>query len=64
MTLYRSWLAYLLLRLDEAEIRVPVADITEALKRLRCDVSREGEAYIIRMKTEGREVTPGDTTQP
>lgn len=61
MSLYRAWLAYLLTRLGEKIIRVPVSDVSDALKSLRCDATREGEDYVIRMGDEGREVTPGDT---
>ncbi len=64
LTLYRAWLAYLLWRLGQSEFRVPAADITKALDALRCEVTREGEDYIIHMTSEGREVTPGESTQP
>ncbi len=64
MSVYSAWLAYLLTRLGESELRVPVADIAQALKSIRCDVSREGEDYVIRMKDEGREVMPGEPAQP
>lgn len=63
MALYRAWLAYLLARLGERVIRVPVADVTEALRCMRCNVTRDGDDYIIRMADEGREVTPGDSAQ-
>jgi hypothetical protein len=53
MSLYHAWLGYLLLRLGEETLRVPVADISAALGRLRCSVSREGGEYVIRREGGG-----------
>ncbi len=49
MKLYNGWLSYLLTRLGEETVRVPVIDLRRALESLSCRVEREGEAYVIRL---------------
>lgn len=49
LALYHAWLGYLLSRLGEETLRVPVADISAALGQLCCSVSREGGEYVIRI---------------
>lgn len=48
LNVYHAWLGYLLIRMGEEELRVPAADITDALQNLSCRVGREGDVYVIR----------------
>ncbi len=47
--LYHAWLGYLLTRLGTDVLRVKVEDIRQALTTFHCDVTREGDAYVIRL---------------
>ena len=47
--LYHAWLGYLLSRMGEGELRVPVEDIRHALDDLACETAREENDYVIRM---------------
>lgn len=49
LSLYHAWLGYLLDRLGQETVRVQVRDIQKALDTLSCQVSREGDAYVIRL---------------
>ena len=49
MRLYHAWIGYLLTRLGERTVRVQVEDIRNAMDRFRCSVSREADAYVIRL---------------
>ena len=49
LRLYHAWLAVLLSRLNQGEIRVSAEDIKNALGKLRCQATREGDTYVIRM---------------
>ncbi len=49
MRLYHAWIGYLLTRLGERTVRVQVEDIRDAMDRFRCSVSREADAYVIRL---------------
>lgn len=59
--LYHAWLGYLLRRLGEAEIRVPVAELTRALGQTSCTARREGEEYVITLTPQEGEVPHGGT---
>ena len=48
--LYHAWLGYLLVRLDEEEIRVPASEIKGALGKVFCTTTKEGDDYIIRVQ--------------
>ena len=48
MKLYGAWLGYLLSLIREDTLRVKAADITAALDRFTCTVTREGDEYVIR----------------
>ena len=50
MKLYHAWLGYLLSLAQADTLRVKVTDITTALDRFTCTVTREGDEYIIRME--------------
>ena len=47
MQLYHAWLGYLLRRLGQDEVRVPAAELRQALGHLACRVRREGGDYVI-----------------
>lgn len=47
LRLYHAWLGYLLRRLGENEVRVPAAELGQALGRLSCRVRREDGTYVI-----------------
>ena len=49
MRLYHAWIGYLLTRLGEQTVRVQVEDVRRAMDRFQCAVSREGDAYVIRL---------------
>lgn len=57
--LYHAWLGYLLRRLGEAEIRVPVAELTRALGETSCAARREGNEYVITLTPQEGEVVHG-----
>lgn len=59
LQLYHAWLGYLLRRLGEQEVRVPVHALTEALGRLTCTVRREDGDYVIAFAEAG-EAVPSD----
>ena len=48
LKLYSAWLGYLLSLMQEDTLRVKAADITAALDRFTCTVTREGDEYVIR----------------
>lgn len=48
--LYQAWLALLLRRVGTKEIRVTVGELGEALSHPLCEVTREGDAYVIRLE--------------
>ena len=50
LSLYHAWLGYLLDRLGQETVRVQVRDIQKALDTLSCQVSREDDAYVIRLR--------------
>ena len=62
MKLYRGWLGYLLSRLGEGEVRVPVLDVSRALDELSCTTVREGDEYVIRLQRNSGEVTADVST--
>jgi len=47
MKLYHAWLGYLLTRLESDTLRVKASDITSALDKFTCTVTREGDEYVI-----------------
>ena len=47
LRLYHAWLAVLLMRCGEQEIRVSAAQLKEALGKLKCRVTREEGDYVI-----------------
>ena len=47
LQLYHAWLGYLLRRLGQDEVRVPAAELRQALGHLACRVRREGGDYVI-----------------
>lgn len=49
MRLYHAWIGYLLTRLGERTVRVRVEDVRDAMDKFQCSVSREGDAYVIRL---------------
>jgi len=49
MRLYHAWIGYLLTRLGEHTVRVRVEDIRGAMDQFSCSVSREEDAYVIRL---------------
>lgn len=53
MKLYHAWLGYLLTLLAKDTLRVKVADIKTALDDFSCSVIREGDEYVIRLRSEG-----------
>ncbi len=55
LRLYHAWLGYLLCRLGEETVRVPVEDIRRALEGVSCTVGREGDLYVIRLGGEQKE---------
>ena len=52
LQLYHAWLGYLLRRLGQDEVRVPAAELRQALGRLACRVRREGGDYVISFAAE------------
>ena len=47
MKLYHAWLGDLLTRLESDTLRVKASDITSALDKFTCTVTREGDEYVI-----------------
>ena len=50
LKLYHAWLGYLLTLIEADTLRVKASDITAALDRFTCTVTREGEEYVIRLE--------------
>ena len=50
LKLYHAWLGYLLTLVQADTLRVKAADITAALDRFTCTVTREGDEYVIHME--------------
>ncbi len=55
LKLYNGWLSYLLKRLGEDTVWVPCGELREALETLSCRVEREGDMYVIHMRSAGTE---------
>ena len=55
--LYGGWVAYLLRRLGQERIRVSAKELAAAMEDFSCEVTREGEDYVIRLR--GREEAHG-----
>lgn len=49
LKLYHAWLGYLLTLIEADTLRVKASDITSALDRFTCTVTREGEEYVIHL---------------
>ena len=49
LKLYHAWLGYLLTLIEADTLRVKASDITAALDRFTCTVTREGDEYVIRL---------------
>ena len=55
LKLYHAWLGYLLTLVEADTLRVKASDITSALDRFTCTVTREGEEYVIHLgRREGK----------
>ena len=50
LKLYHAWLGYLLTLIEADTLRVKASDITSALDRFTCTVTREGEEYVIHLE--------------
>ena len=50
LKLYHGWLGYLLTLVKADTLRVKASDITSALDRFTCTVTREGEEYVIHLE--------------
>ena len=50
LKLYHAWLGYLLTLIEVDTLRVKASDITAALDRFTCTVTREGEEYVIHLE--------------
>ena len=50
LKLYHAWLGYLLTLIEADTLRVKASDITAALDRFTCTVTREGEEYVIHLE--------------
>ena len=50
LKLYHAWLGYLLTMIEADTLRVKASDITSALDRFTCTVTREGEEYVIHLE--------------
>ena len=50
LKLYHGWLGYLLTLVKADTLRVKASDITAALDRFTCTVTREGEEYVIHLE--------------
>lgn len=53
LKLYHAWLGYLLTLIEADTLRVKASDITAALDRFTCTVTREGEEYVIHLERGG-----------
>ena len=49
LKLYHAWLGYLLTLIEADTLRVKASDITSALDRFTCTVTREGDEYVIHL---------------
>ena len=49
LKLYHAWLGYLLTLVEADTLRVKASDITSALDRFTCTVTKEGEEYVIHL---------------
>ena len=49
LKIYHAWLGYLLTLIEADTLRVKASDITAALDRFTCSVTREGDEYVIRL---------------
>ena len=47
LKLYHAWLGYLLTLVNADTLRVKASDITSALDKFTCTVTREGDEYVI-----------------
>ena len=47
LKIYHAWLGYLLTLVEADTLRVKASDITSALDRFTCTVTKEGEEYVI-----------------
>ena len=50
LKLYHAWLGYLLTLIEADTLRVKASDITSALDRFTCTVTREGDEYVIHLE--------------
>ena len=50
LKLYHAWLGYLLTLIEAYTLRVKASDITSALDRFTCTVTREGDEYVIHLE--------------
>ena len=50
LKLYHAWLGYLLTLIEADTLRVKASDITSALDRFTCTVTREGEEYVLHLE--------------
>ena len=50
LKLYHAWLGYLLTLIQADTLRVKASDITAALDRFTCTVTREGDEYVIHLE--------------
>ena len=49
LKIYHAWLGYLLTLIEADTLRVKATDITSALDRFTCTVTKEGEEYVIHL---------------
>lgn len=49
LQLYHAWLGYLLTLVQADTLRVKASDITTALDRFTCSITREGDEYVIHL---------------
>lgn len=49
LKLYHAWLGYLLSLIQADTLRVKASDITAALDKFTCTVTREGDEYVIHL---------------
>lgn len=49
INLYHAWLAVLLQRLEQQEVRVGAQELKDAIGKLKCRVGKEGATYVISM---------------
>ena len=49
ISLYHAWLGVLLRHMGQGELRVKAQEISQGLGSLSCEVSREGDEYVIRL---------------